>query len=991
MKRVKAAFRYCAVNNKSRACFYPKVRVKSRLETQRLMVSKADRTRQTMLVLRGSFLQSPLQQTSTLNGLHSRRYFGVMLLKAVRHFAKMRYLVLGGVGTSVMAAKMEYDKRKQQWNDFIDEVPSMVWLKDYFQVFEKVPSIDITQRVKELLQDVTKYFSQISAEDSRDSEYEAAEELSNLDARSLSTMTSMIVDAANDVLHDLLHAARPSVLSAAIFGEPEAEQQRSVENSNEEQQLRDHLTRAQTELIEMQQKYQREIDRLEQENKELRKQLMTKGDKAIINSRKIKRSLIDMYSDVLDLLSEYDANYRVQDHLPRVVVVGDQSAGKTSVLEMIARARIFPRGAGEMMTRCPIMVTLSEGPNHVASFRGAENEFDLSDDSELRRLRAEIELKMKNNLKEGQTISTDVISMHVKGPGIPRMVLVDLPGTISTETTGMGTNTKKSILEVTQHYMSNPNAIILCIQDGSVDAERSIVTETVSSCDPNGNRTIFVLTKTDVAEQNEANPSRIKQILSGKLFPMKALGYYAVVSGTGNINDSINGIRQYEEDFFRDSKLFKSGMLKASQMTTQNLSFAVANCFWNMVRESIEQQADSFKARKFNLETEWKNNYASVRELDRDELFDKARGQILDEVLSLGQIKPHEWEQKLSANLWDCLSPYVFENIYLPSAQTNDPVTFRTQIDILLKQWVERSLPESGVKTGWKTLLDEFEKAMEQGAAVGGRKDAHSSLFKELKEAVKEQCEINHLWQASAQDSLRVIQRSALEDTNVPDKQQWDTAIKFMEKTLQHEHDKTWTELNNLIGPGWQDRWLYWKYRTHDQFVQNEIKKELDRLLQADVKHKPELAKDEITTVGRNLQTNSVEADALSILKTWRTLYRVHFLDQSLQSVLECRKAFHHRELAKSDLECNDVVLFWRVQKMLQSTSNALRQQIMNVEGRRLENEVKHTLLDLSQNEEEKKKLLRGRQVELAEELKRVRHIQLSLEQFIEALRKEKN
>ena len=58
-------------------------------------------------------------------------------------------------------------------------------------------------------------------------------------------------------------------------------------------------------------------------------------------------------------------------------------------------------------------------------------------------------------------------------------------------------------------------------------------------------------------------------------------------------------------------------MLKASQMTTQNLSFAVANCFWNMVRESIEQQADSFKARKFNLETEWKNNYASVRELDR--------------------------------------------------------------------------------------------------------------------------------------------------------------------------------------------------------------------------------------------------------------------------------------------------------------------------------------------------------------------------------------
>lgn len=120
----------------------------------------------------------------------------------------------------------------------------------------------------------------------------------------------------------------------------------------------------------------------------------------------------------------------------------------------------------------------------------------------------------------------------------------------------MASDTREMIKDMTSHYMNNPNAIILCIQDGSVDAERSIVTELVKDCDPTGKRTIFVLTKVDMAEEL-ADPDRLRKILSGKLFPMKAIGYFAVVTGRGRKDDNISTIRDYEEKFFKSSKLFQ--------------------------------------------------------------------------------------------------------------------------------------------------------------------------------------------------------------------------------------------------------------------------------------------------------------------------------------------------------------------------------------------------------------------------------------------------
>ncbi|XP_028037038.1 dynamin-like 120 kDa protein, mitochondrial isoform X2 [Bombyx mandarina] len=915
-----------------------------------------------------------------------RRCYGMLVARAIRGVLKIRYLVLGGA----VGGGMTLNKKYAEWKDGL---PDMGWLNDL------LPDNEQWDRFTTTL---------ITAKDKIGDQLQ-------IDPR----LREAGVARATELREWLAQRYEDAVAAAAVNNQQRLEPAPKIVNNLQSRPASPPPARSaddaahyekrvhalQEEVLALQARYQRELQRLEQENRELRQQNMLLKQGRQPSTKKMKRSLIDMYSSVLDELAGWEADGA--DRLPRVVVVGDQSAGKTSVLEMIAQARIFPRGAGEMCTRAPVKVTLSEGPYHVAQFRDSSREFDLNKESDLADLRKEVELRMRNSVRGGRTVSSDVISMSVKGPGLHRMVLVDLPGVISTQTVDMAADTREAIKQMTRQYMDNPNAIILCIQDGSVDAERSNVTDLVSSCDPQGKRTIFVLTKVDLAEENLANPNRIRRILEGKLFPMKALGYYAVVTGRSRRDDSIQGIREYEERFFSSSKLFKNGLVTPSQVTTRNLSLAVAECFWRMVRATVEQQADAFKAMRFNLETEWKNTFPRQRELDRDELFERARAELLDQAAELSAVPAQRWEHALRDALWDHAAPTVMDRIYLPAAAAAhhdqepslrqihlkaepappgppgppgiDFNKFNTLVDIKLREWAERELPGTSVQAGREALRAEFSRLTEPAEP--------EPLFRGLREHAVREALLRHDWEERAQDVLRVLQLNALQDRCVSARAHWDRAVALLEAALGDRLGAARDRLRDLTGPGWRERWLSWTSPTEEQRRRALLAAELEQLGTA----RPQLTYDEVVAVRDNLRRQGVEVDNDYIRETWKPLYLRKFLEQALTRARDCRKSFYlYSQQNGAGKECCEVVLFWRIQQTLETTANALRQQIGNREAARLDRELREVLDEMAADADLKKQLLSGRRVELAEELKRVRKVQEKLEEFIEALNKEK-
>ncbi|KAL5966436.1 Dynamin-1-like protein [Taenia solium] len=245
--------------------------------------------------------------------------------------------------------------------------------------------------------------------------------------------------------------------------------------------------------------------------------------------------------------------------LPQIVVIGSQSSGKSSVLENIVGRDFLPRGSG-IVTRRPLVLQLihvNEGEDVIrkeegdgvstewAKFLHKKNEvfvdFDL--------VREEIVKETARLVGNGKMVSSEAIHLKIYSPRVLNLTLVDLPGITKVPVDDQPEDIENQINTLCLHYISNPNCIILAVTPANADMATSESLKLAKEVDPEGRRTLCVLTKLDLMDHG----TDAHDLLMNRVIPVK-LGIIGVVNRSQadiNAKKSIIDALAYEASFLQ--------------------------------------------------------------------------------------------------------------------------------------------------------------------------------------------------------------------------------------------------------------------------------------------------------------------------------------------------------------------------------------------------------------------------------------------------------
>ncbi|CAF1324106.1 unnamed protein product [Rotaria magnacalcarata] len=324
--------------------------------------------------------------------------------------------------------------------------------------------------------------------------------------------------------------------------------------------------------------------------------------------------------------------------LPEIVVVGDQSVGKSSVLEAISGIQL-PR-AQNICTRCPLELRMKTA--HDKEYATIRSGVSCTTDKlidDLSKIADEVTRLTSEIAGKGANVSPDPIYLTVfKRDILYDLTLIDLPGITRNPLPGQAENIHEQILQLINKYIEPPTAIVLHVIPASVDFTTSESMKLAKVFDPTCQRQLIAASKIDKYDKGIAEKLQGRGLGSMEL----QLGCVAVLNRNQHeIDDNVSfdDMKQREKEFFRHHKDAFQHLpeeFKGSEQLVRRLATIqqerIRSTFPDIIKE-LRKQLTEKKAQlkkiplSMNTEHECWTSFQSMINAYRESIHDKVKGE----------------------------------------------------------------------------------------------------------------------------------------------------------------------------------------------------------------------------------------------------------------------------------------------------------------------------------------------------------------------------
>nr|XP_046263333.1 dynamin-2-like isoform X3 [Scatophagus argus] len=280
--------------------------------------------------------------------------------------------------------------------------------------------------------------------------------------------------------------------------------------------------------------------------------------------------------------------------LPQIAVVGGQSAGKSSVLENFVGRDFLPRGSG-IVTRRPLILQLVNNKAEYAEFLHCKGRKFV----DFEEVRQEIEAETDRLTGSNKGISPIPINLRVYSPNVLNLTLIDLPGMTKVAVGDQPPDIEHQIRDMLLQFITKESCLVLAVTPGNTDLANSDALKIAKEVDPQGLRTIGVITKLDLMDEG----TDARDILENKLLPLRR-GYIGVVNRSQKDIDGKKDIRAAlaaERKFFLSHPAYRH---MAERMGTPHLQKMLNQQLTNHIRDTLPGLRSKLQSQLLSLEKE---------------------------------------------------------------------------------------------------------------------------------------------------------------------------------------------------------------------------------------------------------------------------------------------------------------------------------------------------------------------------------------------------